>query len=257
MLRSYDALPELRKTDLASLGIGRTEATQLRTFVEKFGKTEDGIFDPHLEHWDAEPSGAEAARIYRIAIQRDMSRSIPTLGIGDTPRIMGKWYGKLGLQFQAFAFKFMNGYMRPLVQRGVHFKDKQAATSFAMLMAATGLTIAVKDALRGDDPSARYSPENWDKTATEYIDRAGLLGWMSPYVQSGLKLSGFNATTRYQRQNWAEPMLGVSAGLFGDIERFGASAASGEDADKVIKKGLVLAPFGNFLRAFYHLYETP
>ena len=252
---AYDTISDLKKADLASLGIGRTEAKRLNEFISKFGAETNGVFDPRLEEWGKHPGGLEAARDFRVAIQRDMTRSVNTPGIGDTPAIMDKWYGKLWLQFQTFAFTFVNRYMEPVLQRALHFHDLQAAGSFAMLMAISAGIMAIKDVMRGEDPAKRLEPGQELKTATELIDRSGLMGYLSPYVNSGLKLSGFDGASKYQRSKWFEQILGINSALIGDVGRFGASVAEGEDSDKILKKGLVLAPFGNWLRLGHHLIE--
>lgn len=253
LLRDYDNIPLAKRTDLASLGIGREEAQRIAAMIEKHGIDEDGLFNPRIERWIDEPGGDDLARIYRVALQRDMNRSILTLGIGDTPRIMDKWYGKVLLQFQSFAFKFTNGYLRPLIQRGAHLNDIRAAASFALLMASTAFVIALKDKMRGEDPAARYEEDRLRETSLEFLDRSGLMGYMAPYFQAGAKLTGIEGSSRYSRQNWFEPILGANAGLFGDVQRFGSAVFEG-DGEDAQKKALLLMPFGSLIRSGIHLF---
>jgi hypothetical protein len=249
---SYDSLSPLKKADLATVGIGQKEAKRLDDFMKRFGVDENGHFDPNLEEWVGHPGGEEAARDFRIAVQRDMTRSIGTPGIGDTPAIMDKWYGKLLLQFQTFAFTFTSRYVAPMLQQATHGRAVESAANFGMLMAIGTIVMCLKDMMRGDDPMERLKPENAVGTAKELADRSGIMGWTSPYVGAGMKLLDLDGGSKFQRSKWYEPMLGINAALVGDVGRFGASVAEGEDADKVMKKAAVLAPFGNWMRFAQH-----
>lgn len=261
MVGRYGSLSDLEKAKLNSLGIDSRKAERLNRFLTKYGVEENGHWDPSFDEWLKEPDGAQAVRDFQIAIDRDQRRAVMTPGVGDTPILMDKAAGKMWLQFQTFAFVFMNRYLEPLTQRAIHHKDYQTATSFASLMAMGTVVMALKDFLKGEDPTKRYEglddPKKATQFARELIDRTGLLGYLSPYVNSVLNGVGAGTTSRYQTQNWYEPMLGTSAGLVGDIGRFGSSVFQGEDSDKIIKKGLAIAPFGNLLRLSSHLYDNP
>jgi hypothetical protein len=256
MLTKYDTLSQAEIADLASLGIGRAEATRLAKHLKEHGKTDaNGRYDPHLERWGDSDEAVEAARDFRIAILRDMERAINTPGIGDTPRLMTKWWGRTWLQFQTFAFTFMSRYAYPAVQRAALFKERQALASLAILFTAATFSMFFRDIRNGRDPSERLKKENLEMTLREIVDLSGMTGWTSPYVDSALKLTapitGYGATNRYARNTPFESLSGVSGNLFGDFQR-AASAAASADPD-VVDKWMNLAPFATHYRLLNNL----
>jgi hypothetical protein len=170
---------------------------------------------------------------------------------------MDRWWGRLLGQFQSFAFTFLNRYMTPLMQRAVHFQDLRAAASFATLMVSGAVTLAIKDALHAQNPLDRYqpkTPEDYLKTALALIDKSTLTGYLSPYVDAGVKLSGIAGASRFEQNSWAEGLLGVNGSLLGDASRFGSAVAQGDGA-QITKKAIALAPFSTLLKLGYHVYN--
>ncbi|MFG1227141.1 hypothetical protein [Xanthobacter wiegelii] len=255
MTVNYHSLKPHEIADLASLGIGRAEAERMATFIKQYGTMEDGRFDPRLEEWNRTTEGANAARDFRIAIMRDMDRAVATPGIGDTPRLMSTWWGKLWLQFQTFAFASLNRTIYPMTQRMVSFQEKQAFMSLGILMAASTFVMIGADLRNGRDPTEKFTPEQATKTLHEIIDRSGLLGWTSPYADSFLKLTsgitGYGGTSKFARNNALSSVLGINAALVSDIQSAAGSIANGGDPN-VINKLLVLAPFSAQTRLFYN-----
>jgi hypothetical protein len=259
----YASLSELEQAKLASLGVGSGEARRLHRFLERHGTTdENGFFDPGLEQWVREEGGREAARDFRIAIERDMTRSVFTPGIGDTPALMSHSLGKLWLQFQTFAFAFTNRFIIPASQRLGTYRDAQALASYGHLAWSGMMVVLAKDIINGRDPKERFEDGQWGQTAMEVVDRSGMLAYMSPYVDSLLKVPfgdgnvgsaiGVGPSSRYQRNNWWQSMLGSSFGLARDTGDFISAAGSG-DREQLIKKGLNIAPFGAHLRMIHRL----
>lgn len=260
MTAGYAKLSEKEIADLASLGVGRREASRINDFAQKFGTTDErGHWDPNLSEWQKTEQGRQAARDFRIAVQRDMNRAVFTPGIGDTPGIMSKWHGKMLLQFQTFAFSFMNRFLTPMSQRIATYKDAQAISTMAWLGASSMAVMFGKDIINGRDPSKRLDQENWGNTAKELIDRSGMLTFMSPYIDSALKLSAgpqeaafghvvVGPTDRYSRNGWMESLGGSTFGLLRDIQNLGSSVSQGEDGQKMLKKALVLTPFNTYSR---------
>jgi hypothetical protein len=245
----FDELDELSRADLASVGIGRTEARRLQKQIEKHGSTsEDGRFDPGLENWDSD----EDVRTFLMALQRDMNRAINTPGVGDTPRLMNNWAGKTWLQFQTFSFTFINRFIYPAMQRSA-MGDRHALASIGIAMAAATNVMIMKDMLHGKNPMDRFKQENAVSTAYEIIDRSGMLGWTSPYVNATATLAGLGGASRYARNNVVTSLLGVNSNLPRDISMALTAAAEG-DPD-VIQKSLVLLPFSTHLRLFEQLFE--
>ena len=253
--RGWDKLGELDQIDLASLGIGERELSRIGRMVDEYGGTPDGIFDPGLERWhEAGQEGLDAIRDFKIAIVRDMNRAINTPGIGDTPRLMSNALGKWLLQFQTFAFTFVNRFMTPASQRAM-LGDQHALEAFAVLMVAASTVVAAKDIQRGQNPMDRLDGDAWTNTLYDIVDRSGLMGWTSPYVDSAMKLAGLTGSTRYVRNNWLASMLGVNAALIRDVQSAGSaisdSFATG-DVDNALRKLMVLAPLSSQLRLIYN-----
>lgn len=261
----YGDLSEQEVTHLASLGIGSAEAKRLQGFMDKHGETDSdsGLWDPKLENWYGSEDGRQAARDFRIAVQRDMNRTRFWPGLGDRPLIADKWYGKMFTQFQNFSFAFTNRYVAQFLQRAVHFHDIRAAASFGALMASAAVTMSIKDATRGITPDKRWNADTWQKQISlghELVDRSFLMGYLSPYADAAMTLSGLTGASRYERENVVERLGGVNASLIGDTGRF-ASTLSGlaqgqGKPDKAIDKLTALAPFASMLRAGGHLYDS-
>lgn len=250
---AYDSLKPKDIADLASLGVGRKEALAISDMLKKHKRVDgEGRLDPGLENWE----DLEAVRRFRIAIQRDMNLAINTPGIGDTPRLMSTWQGKLLLQFQTFSFTFMNRFAGPVGQRMRLFNDPQAYMAMGILMMSAMSVVMLRDLRNGRDPMDRFKSENTTSTIHELIDQSGLLGWMSPYVDSTLKLTspitGYGGNSRYARNNWADSLLGVNFGLFSDVTRAGSAVASWDD--KMAEKLLTIAPFGSAFRTLNNLF---
>lgn len=255
MVTSYEKLKPSEIADLASLGIGKAEAARMATFIAEHGKTSaGGRFEPHMENWGDSAAAQKASRDFRIAIMRDMDRAINTPGIGDTPRLMSKWFGRLFFQFQTFAFTFLNRYAYPVAQRTSLFKERQAMMSMAILFASSALVVVGHDVINGRNPADRFQQKNLTKTIHEIIDRSGFLGWTSPYADSLLKLSapitGYGGTNRYSRNSAVDSVLGVNFALLQDVDKALGAAVSRDP--KLVQKLLVLAPFSTQARLFYN-----
>lgn len=244
-LPNYSNLKPHEIADLASVGIGRSEAQRLARQIQKHGSTVEGRFDPGLENWNPED-----ARLFLMAIQRDMNRAVNTPGAGDTPRLMDQWWGKLWLQFQTFAFTFINRYAYPSVQR-VAMGDRHAISTWVYLAGLSAMVVAMKDLLRGNDPTQRYSEGRHADTFYEILDRSGLMGWTSPYVDSALKMAGFGGLERYSRQRAFEGIAGVNYGFFNDAGRAAVSVLDGDP--NMLDKLLVMAPLSTQARILQQL----
>ena len=266
MVGDYAALTERQKAELANLGIDAAAAKRIHDMISRYGKTDvKGHFDPNLDEWTATPQGREAARDFRIAVERDMNRAIFTPGIGDVPGIMSHAAGKMWLQFQTYAFAFLNRFLVPASQRVATWRDAQSLVSFGHL-AWTGLIVVLgKDIINGRDPAKRFEEGEWANTVKEVIDRSGMMTFLSPYVDSLLKVSGplqeqafgevkIGPTSRYSRNSWSDSLLGASFGLYRDLRSFG-SALSETDLEQSTKKGLVLAPWNFYWRLMHQLAD--
>ena len=264
MVAKYGALSSRERAGLASIGIGEAEAKAIHAHIQKFAPDKGQKFwDPNLDAWEATPEGRSAARSFRIAIQRDMNRAIPTPGIGDKPILMDKMMGKIWLQFMSYSFSMMNRFLTPSSQKIATWRDASAIMGFAHLLWLGGATVIAKDLIGGRDPAERFKGENVFGTLSEIVDRSGLYGYLSPFIDSAIKVSAplqeatfgktvVGPTSRYARSAWAESLLGASFGLFKDIQQFGAAVSEGT-SDQVVKKGLNLVPANTLFRLMHHL----
>ena len=260
----FASLSQKDRAMLAMHGIGEFEAKRMEKFIREFGDDPKAAdWDPNLDKWMATAEGREAARDYRMAVQRGMNWAVVTPGLGDTPKIMDKWYGKLWLQFQTFAFAFVTRYMAPMLQRAAHFQDIQAASSFAWLMATAAMVVTLRDGLKGKDPfgdDGRWNAKSWEdpqkafQHSFDIVDRSGMFGYMSPYLSAGTQLVGLSGASRFARNSALENIGGPNLQLLGDISRFAGAASEGDGA-QIGKTALRLAPGAALLRMFEHLYE--
>lgn len=247
------ALKASEIADLATLGIGKEEALRIADFMKAHGvRDADGHFDPHFEKWEGD-AGLSAKRDAELAIMRDMNRSINTPDVADTPRLMSTLHGSMLLSFQTFAFTFMNQYAYPLVQRLGLFHEKQAAMSLGILMGSAAMVLIGKDIINGRDPSQRFTAENWPKTTYDIVDRSGLLGWTSPYDDFVLKSTGIGGGSRYARNDAWQSLLGINAGLAGDLTHAVVAVTNGDP--NAARKVLAVAPFNTQLRLFNRILE--
>jgi hypothetical protein len=119
------------------------------------------------------------------------------------------------------------------------------------------LSMTIKDGMRGISPEDRWSPKNAQQAiglGATLLDRSLAMGYMSPYGDAALKITGLSGSARYQRNDALTSLLGINASLLGDVNRFGTSVFAGDKGKDVLKKALVLAPFSNLLRLFHGLY---
>ena len=140
----------------------------------------------------------------------------------------------------------------PVAQR-ISLGDKRAMASMIWLMGASSMVVAFKDMLRGNDPTERYTDGQYADTFYEMLDRSGMMGWTSPYVDSTLKMAGFGGLERYARQNTLGAIFGVNAGFVGDVNRVLVGAID-RDPD-LVDKVLTLAPMSTQARLFNRLIE--
>lgn len=258
MVRGYKDLPVADRATLASLGIGRREAGRMLKFLERHGsRNEEGLFDPGLEKWTGD-DGLLAARDFRLAILRDMNRSVITPGVADTPSMMSKTHGKLLFQFMSHGFASISRLLIPMFQRGVYLKDRKAYQAFLTLLVSGTFVVLGKDLIRGEDPMERFRPENARQFAYDIVDRSGLFAWTSPYVDSALKLApfGLSGSSRYVRNDAADSLFGVNKALIDDAVRAWSSVTGTEDDVAArVNNVLLLAPLSTQTRLIASTFE--
>ena len=114
------------------------------------------------------------------------------------------------------------------------------------------LAYAVREGMiKGKDlPDPRDEPATW---MYEAIDRSGLLAWVAPYGNAGMKFAaphlqemGIEITqpSRFAQQNWFESLAGPSVSTVKEIGLMPYYLNSG-DMEKAYEKGKRLVPYQN------------
>lgn len=249
-LPRWASLSSSRKAQLASLGIGESEAKTLAKFMEKHGEWHDGLFDPNAFKWHGDAGGIEAHRMLRIVTRKLMDRGVTTPGIGDVPLVMNSTLGKLIFQFQSMGFAYTNRFMTPAAQRLFLHGDMKAVGAFGALFGLAALSETIKAYIRGEDIT-KLEPE---KFTSSVIDRSGVMAYTSTYLNAGMKLAGMGGSSRYQANTAWETLLGPWAGTLKTGAGLASDASQGE-WEKAAKKAHLLMPFNQFSRLASHIYD--
>ncbi|PPE71481.1 hypothetical protein IS481_12080 [Caldimonas thermodepolymerans] len=259
----YDNLPQARKVELASVGIDRGSALRLHELFTKYGEKHGELFIPGTPKWLAEEDGDAMAEVLNAALVKAQNRASYTNGFGNTPRLMDKWTGKLLFQFQSYAFQYTNNFILAGIQRGaVTGEWLRFAHIVGISLAAGVLTATARAQLRGEDPF-EWSNAQWAK---EVVDRAGLLGWLSPYVDGMTKLVGptvnevtgmtlIEPSTRYRENGVLESFLGPWASnlkhlssMLGDVAR--------QEWEPLREKAMRLVPLNQQINGLRFIVES-
>lgn len=246
-LGKYDSLPVGKKAELASIGLGETEAKRVQKMFEQHGTTSNGEFSANAHLWTDRQAYADL----RIALKRTMNRAVMTPGYGDVPLMMSSALGKVVLQFQSYGFATVNRVLMPALQRGLVHGDIKALEGAITLFGAATMVTAIKGYINGRDPS-QYTAGTWAK---EVVDRSGVTAYLSPYIDGAMKAAGVQTglSTRYSRNtNWWESFLGPwwsTVKTTGQTVNEGVAFAHGQgDAERLREKALLLAPFNQWFR---------
>ena len=208
--RGMANLTKVEQAHMAQLGLDAPRLERLGRMISEHGTTDRGFTDPRMDLWANTPEGRAAGADLHIALQRDMSLAAPTVGVADTPALMSHVLGKLLLQFQTTNAVVYNRFISTAMQRMVHLGDWRMLGVVAGTMPLAALNWAVRDALSGKDPMERYAPQHMAETMTGLVDRAGFLGWTSPYVDAATKFVGVSgAASRYSQNNWYQSLGGT------------------------------------------------
>jgi len=162
--------------------------------------------------------------------------------------------GQLLFQFNSFGFAAVNKYLRNLGHRAVNGEAVGMTMNVTMALSLGALAFGIKEGIvkgRFEDGTMPEEPATY---VYEAIDRSGLMGWMMPYANAGLKLTsrpladmGFpiEAPSRFAAQRWFQPILGPTfGGALGDLEAMTSHLVAG-DLEKTWSKGRLFVPFRN------------
>lgn len=253
-MENIDGMDAATATKFATLGLDKARLKSIKKFMDEFGEVdEDGLFSPNTSQWTS-PEGLEAARHLRVALKRTINRAVMTPGVGDTPLFMSNAAGKMILQFATYGFTAVNRFLTPATQRMVNHQDFEAMSAVTLSLGLGAMITGIKHAMRGDDPMD-ITPQ---QLVVESIDRGGLLAYLGPYLDAGIKVGGntfneavgvevFHPSSRYQQNKWWMSLMGPWLGAMGQGAEAGSAAVRG-DWDQAASKAMNLAPYATFFR---------
>ncbi|MDM0006447.1 hypothetical protein QTI51_09595 [Variovorax sp. J22G73] len=256
----YAGLAVGRKADLAKIGIGEWEAKQLARLFDKHGETsERGLFIPNASKWLQEPHGSEMADVLQAALVKTQKRASYTSGFGNAPLLMDRWYGKMFLQFQSYAFQFGNNFIRAGLQHGAVTGDHMKFAQAMGIAMAAGLMTTVIQSYKKDGPDGvKKLSDNKAAWGYQIVQRSGLLGWTGSYADAGVKvlnpmlqqttgISIDNGSGKFSQNSALANAAGPWFGQLQDVSDMVGASARG-DKDALRRKARVLVPLSQQTR---------
>ena len=163
----------------------------------------------------------------------------------------------------------MNKFLIPASQRMANGEAVQSVAAFGNLAFMGTAVVIAKDLIRGQTPDEimeRFTDdEKWSETAFDIADRAGYFAYLSPYIDSALKMPvgdtticervGLPAPSRFQRNNALDSIAGANFRLVNELFQFGQVLGRG-DTEAIRKKGLLLLPYNTYFRLGNNLAEA-
>ncbi|WP_325341599.1 hypothetical protein [Xylophilus sp.] len=268
----WDKLPAGKRADLAKLGIGKTELTQIGRLMDKHGEDVKDLFIPNTHKWIADsqgntdPLGAHMADVLNLALVKTAKRASIVSGFGNQPLLMSKPMGRLFLQFQSYAATFYQGFLRSAVQHGALTGEYgRSAMALGWALAAGEMSAQIA-AFRKEGTAGLGNYNDPDKKAAhavEVIQRSGFLGMAGAPLQAGVNLLSpvLNArtgvtltgsTSKYSQNGWLANLAGPWSQTLADVSQMGADAANGEGS-RVWKKAHTLIPLNQQAKVLMHL----
>lgn len=254
--QGYSKISAGQKAQLASIGIGEREAGIMgRLFSEHSTVHENGLVSPGAPKWLGSAEGSEMYSVLQAALVKTQKRASYTQGFGNQPLLMNKWYGKLFLQFQSYAFNYANNFVRAGMQRGAVTEDgMRFYSAMGIALAAGVVTTEIAMFRKGE----KHSELNSKQYAYEVLQRSGVLGYAGSYTDMGVGLmapSLKSKSSKFSQNSAIANGLGPWASQVDTLSQMGGSVARGE-LSEVGKKAFTLMP-GNqgislLMEAFGH-----
>jgi len=238
-------------TRVAHLGISQQD------FAYIYSQTKDmiapnGTRTSDWTNWTVDtPEQARAQRNFVNATSKDIRSIVIEPGLGDLPTRAHTKEGKTILQFKTFSIAATTKITASAFQRRRDAEVWQGVISMLTFATASYVTSQI---LRGKEPD--YSFEN---LAHEAIDRSGLLGILTEFVDVGQKLNLLpgESVSRYQSRGAVGALFGPTYGaILETLEAVSATAGLAKDKDlsaRDIQAYFRLLPFQNL---FYMQYLT-
>ncbi|WP_336817800.1 hypothetical protein [Cedecea sp. MMO-103] len=227
---------------LAKLGINDNMAARIQAEFRAHGENIDGWHIGNFEKWDDQ----HVAGVFQAAVLKDVSNTVITPGIGDTPLWASTPLGKTVFQFKTFATSSYNRGTLGGLQEGT----AQFYYGTAFQIGLGSLTYALKQAANGKEVD--WSPQ---KLVIEGIDRSGILGPLMEYNNMAEKASGgmvglgailgTGTQSRYASRGFIGSALGPTFGLMDTITDVTAGVLNGDAGDRVLHNVRTLLPGNN------------
>ena len=198
-------------------GAGLDDTMQARVLTEMKHAEFDGgtLKDLHIDRWDV-----DVADNFSQALRRQASLTIQRNDLSDLPVAMLKSpVAKLIFQFKSF----MIGSINKQLNRGIHYRDIETATSWMAGMFFAGIAYIGQVSIdQANDPEKRKELLTPEKIAATAFQRAGFAAILIPPAATVVSLFGYDKFFNQRTSGLASSILSMdsnpTSGLLKDIE---------------------------------------
>jgi len=250
-INDFNNIKGKEKRYLAFLGIDSKNYSMIKDQLDKHSFKVKDLHVANLEKWD----DANAARLYKNALNTDVDRTIITKGVGDTPLFMNREVGKTIMQFKSFAY----AAHQQLTIAGLQQRDFAAASGILTMITMGMLVYKLKTMGLGKETSD--DPKVW---LAEGIDRSGIvpivaeINGVADAFGAGIgTFTGAEPLTRFQSRNKVGSLLGPSFGAAQDAASVSRAVFSGDIQESDIRAVRRNLPYQNifYLRGLLNEVE--
>jgi len=241
-------LNKLELAKIAESGLDQNTLSRIWNQFNKYGKEKNHVWFPNMAKWDDQ----EAAKIFQIAIKREVENVWTIPGIGDRPVWTSYQLGRHISQFKSYSFTIIQS----AILSGLQYSDRAAAEGFALSMFLGGSLYVLYQLSDGKTPD--MSP---GRLILESFDRSGILGWISDIdaiieraTEGKLGMSpllGGQVRSKYTSRDIFALLGGKTAGTIQDIFAVTGAATSMNWTAADVKAFRRLIPYQN---VFYMRY---
>lgn len=220
---------------LAQHGIGAADLPAIKAQWAEHGSNEWGLNRARTDLW----TDRAAARKVELAVQQAASTTAFYVSKGDLPALANSEFGKMLVQFKAFAMSSVNRLVIPLMQ-GLAHGDVHAANGAVALFALGGLSYYMKELAAGRKPD--LSPASLISNA---VQRSGLLAYAPDVYDPIAGMVHLPRFAKFHDLSPADTLLGPSAGTLATISRAVPGLLGGEPNAAELHAIRQLIPYNN------------
>ncbi len=235
-------LDRLELVKIAEAGLDQAALERIWKQFDKYGKEKNHVWFPNMAKWDDQ----QAARLFQIAIKREVETVWTIPGIGDRPVWTSYRLGRHLGQFKSFSFTIVQSALLS----GLQYSDRAAMEGMALSLFLGGSLYALYEILEGRKPD--LSP---GRLTIEAMDRSGVLGWLmdvdailerASEGRIGLSpLLGGPVRSKYTSRDIFALLGGKTAGTIQDIFAITGAVASNNWSAADVKSMRRLIPYQN------------